>query len=146
MNNVLRNILKGENIQEIISDVKDNIFRNGGVSGTDMEILSLLSLYWPQEVQKEIDEILMFLALYFKDGIEVNSLKSKIFEMYRDAIRDKYGKTFTPVQADIYQGIGGQHYFSFSAPTSTGKSYVLHSFIKDCDPNLAIKINNYSCN
>ena len=128
MKNVLKQILNGENTWEILSSVKDNIFRYGGVSGTDMEILSLLSLYWPQEVEKEIDEILMFLALYFKDGVEVNSLKAKIFELLGQAIRDTYGKTFTPVQADIYQTIGQKHYFSFSAPTSTGKSYVMRNY------------------
>lgn len=140
MNNILKNIIEGIEIPAILADVKDNIFKKGGVSMTDMEILSLISLYWPQAIQDELDEILYFLALYFKDGLTVNSLKAKVFELFKEAIQEKYGKTFTPVQADIYQGINGQHYFSFSAPTSTGKSYVLHSFIKECEHDVVVVV------
>ena len=140
MTNVLKNILEGNDIPSILTDVKENIFKNGGVSMNDMEILSLISLYHPQAIHGEIDEVLYFLALYFKDGLMVNTLKAKVFELYKEAIQDSFGKTFTPVQADIYQGISGQHYFSFSAPTSTGKSYVLHSFIKECEHDVVVVV------
>lgn len=140
MKNLLKNILEGKDIPSILSNVKDNIFKNGGVSMNDMEILSLISLYHPQAIQGEIDEILYFLALYFKDGLVVNTLKAKVFELFKEAIQDSFGKTFTPVQADIYQSISGQHYFSFSAPTSTGKSYVLHSFIKECEHDVVVVV------
>ena len=140
MKNVLKNILDGIDIPTILADVKDSIFKNGGVSMTDMEILSLLSLYWPDVLQNDIDEILYFLALYFKDGLTANTLKAKVFEMYKETIQESYGKTFTPVQADIFQGISCQHYFSFSAPTSTGKSYVLHSLIKDCEHDVVVVV------
>lgn len=140
MKNILKDIMEGNGIEGILAEVKDNIFKNGGVSMTDMEILSLISLYWPKSIQKELDDILFFLALYFKEGLTVNTLQAKVFEMYRDTIKDAYGTTYTPVQADIYQGIRGQHYFSFSAPTSTGKSYVLHSVIKECKHDVVVVV------
>ena len=140
MKNVLKNILEGVDIYEIISEVKDNIFRKGGISGTDMEILSLLSLYWPMVVRRELDELLLFLALNFKDNVGATTLKAKLFEIFKDTIKDTYGSTFTPVQADIYQSIKGQRYFSFSAPTSTGKSYVLHSFIRECVHDVVVVV------
>lgn len=140
MKNILKTILEGENIREIIAEVKDNIFSNGGISGTDMEILSLISLYWPQDIQPDLDEILLFLALYFKEGLVVNTLKAKIFEVYKETISESYNETYTPVQADIYQGINGQQFFSFSAPTSTGKSFVLHSFIKECEHDVVVVV------
>jgi len=140
MKNLLKNILEGNDIPSILADVKDNIFKHGGVSMNDMEILSLISLYHPQVIQDDIDEILYYLALYFKDGLTVSTLNAKVFELFKEAIQDSFGKTFTPVQADIYQGISGKHYFSFSAPTSTGKSYVLHSFIKECDHDVVVVV------
>lgn len=140
MNNILKNILDGNDIPSILADVKDSIFRNGGVSMSDMEILSLISLYWPDVLQNDLDEILYFLALYFKDGLSANTLKVKVFELYKEVIQESYGKTFTPVQADIIQGISEQHYFSFSAPTSTGKSYVLHSLIKECEHDVVVVV------
>ena len=140
MKNLLKNIIDGNDLPSILADVKDNIFKNGGVSMNDMEILSLISLYHPQTIQGDIDEILYFLALYFKDGLTVNSLKAKVFELFKETIQDSFGKTFTPVQADIYQGISEKQYFSFSAPTSTGKSYVLHSIIKECEHDVVVVV------
>ena len=140
MSNILKSILEGDDIPGLLSDVKDNIYRKGGVSMNDMEILSLISLYWPHILQNDLDEILFFLALYYKEGLNVNSLKAKVFDIFKETIQESYGKTFTPVQADIYQGITAQHYFSFSAPTSKGKSYVLHSFIRECEHDVVVVV------
>lgn len=129
MKEVIKNIIKGNQISEIFDHVINNLYTNGPVDGTDMEILSYLALYRPNEFDIYKDRILNYMGVFYKD-VKRSSLNEIIFGQYKKYIRDTYNEYYTPVQADIVKNISNANCFSFSAPTSTGKSFVFRNLIE----------------
>src|SRR5690554_3551303 len=123
MKNVIKNIISSEDIGDVVSFVLDRIYKNGPVSTTDMEILSYLKLYRPDEFKIHQKRVLNYMGVFYKD-VEPQTLKEVVFRQYRRHIIEKFKHTYTPVQASIISEIESNKCFSFSAPTSTGKSYV----------------------
>lgn len=139
MNNVIKKIINGTDIKQIIKNVESNIFKNGPVSITDMEILCYLYLYQKNEFNKIQDKILKFMGLNYKN-IATASLPEVIFGMYSKYIKESYKHTYTPVQASIVEGINSNSCFSFSAPTSTGKSFVFRNIISESQNDVVIVV------
>lgn len=137
MENLIYKIINGENIEEILSFVLNRIYTNGPTNISDMEILSYLSLYQKDVFEKYKKSILNYIGAFYK-GAESNSLKSKVFSLYRDCIREEFAHLYTPVQANIVHNISNNKCFSFSAPTSTGKSYVFLNLIKESQRDVVI--------
>jgi len=129
MKEVIKNIINGDQISEIFDYVINNLYMRGPVDGTDMEILSYLALYRPNEFEIYKDRILNYMGVFYKD-VKRNSLREVIFGQYKKYIRDTYDEYYTPVQADIVKNISKVNCFSFSAPTSTGKSFVFRNLIE----------------
>ena len=128
MNNLISNIILSDNIGNIVSFVLDRLYKNGPISTTDMEILSYLKLYQAEDFSKHQERVLNYMGVFYKD-IEPKTLKEIVFRQYRKYILETYGKAYTPVQAKIIKGIELNKCFSFSAPTSTGKSFVFMNLI-----------------
>lgn len=139
MNDVIKKIINNIEIQQIIKNVESNIFQNGPISITDMEILCYLNLYQKQEFDKIKNSILKFMGLNYKN-ITSESLPETIFGMYLKHIEKLYNKKYTPVQASIVDGINTNSCFSFSAPTSTGKSFVFRNVISDSKRDVVIVV------
>lgn len=129
MKEVIKNIINGNQISEILEYVISNLYMKGPVDGTDMEILSYLAEYCTDEFEIYKDRILNYMGVFYKD-VKRNSLKEVIFGQYKKYIRDTYDEYYTPVQADIVKNISNANCFSFSAPTSTGKSFVFRNLIE----------------
>jgi ATP-dependent RNA helicase DOB1 len=123
MNNLIAQIKSQKEIGKVFSYVLGNLYRKGPVSVTDLEILSYLAYYCPKEFAQHRSTILNYMALFYKTT-ERNTFKDVIFMQYRRHIHETFQAYYTPVQADIVKGITDSKCFSFSAPTSTGKSYV----------------------
>ena len=104
MKNLISNIIESNNINNVFSYVLENIYKNGPVSTTDMEILSYLKLYNSEEFEVYQDRILNYMGVFYKN-IEPKSLKEVVFRQYRKYITDTYEYTYTPVQANIIKGI-----------------------------------------
>lgn len=137
MENLIHKIINGENIEEIVSFVLNRIYTNGPTNISDMEILSYLSLYQKDVFEKYKKSILNYIGAFYK-GTESNTLKSKVFSLYRDCIWEEFAHLYTPVQANIVHNISNNKCFSFSAPTSTGKSYVFLNLIKESQYDVVI--------
>ena len=104
MKEVIKNIIKGDQISEIFDYVISNLYKKGPVDGTDMEILSYLALYRPNEFEIYKDKILNYMGVFYKD-VKRSSLNEIIFGQYKKYIRDTYNEYYTPVQADIVKNI-----------------------------------------
>ncbi|OIV41711.1 DEAD/DEAH box helicase [Flavobacterium johnsoniae] len=137
MNNLIKKIQNNIDIDKIFSLVLNNLYRNGPVSVTDMEILTYLSLYRPEEFKAHKNSILNYMAIFYKET-ERKTLKEVVFGQYKRYIIDTYHKSYTPIQADIVKGINSNKCFSFSAPTSTGKSHVFMNLIQDCKNDIVV--------
>ena len=132
MNNLIRRIIAGENLEEVYDYVMKSLYSKGPVDVTSMEILSYLSQYDHERFERRIDEILDGIAIFYKRtrDHEPETIQELIMKDYKEAIFDHYHEHYTPVQVDIIEGISKSDVFSFSAPTSTGKSFVITNIIK----------------
>lgn len=128
MNNILRQIINKENVEEILGGILDNMYVNGPTNRSDLEILSFIKFFHPNIFNKYENEVVMLMGLFFKKS-EANSLRSLIMKNYGESILDCYGHNYTPVQMDIVNSIKNNKYFSFSSATSTGKSYVFRDLL-----------------
>jgi ATP-dependent RNA helicase DOB1 len=139
MNDVIKNIINSESISDVTSFVLDRIYKHGPVSTTDMEILSYLKLYKPEKFIIHQERALNYMGVFYKD-VEPQSLKEVVFRQYRKHISEKFQHTYTPVQAKIVSEIESNKCFSFSAPTSTGKSYVFMNLIMESKNDIVIVV------
>lgn len=128
MNDILKQIINKNNIEELLVNILDNIYINGPTNRSDLEILSFIKFFHPDIFEKYENEVVMIMGLFFKKP-DVNSLKSLIMKDYGESIFDYYGHNYTPVQMDIVNSINKNKYFSFSSATSTGKSYVFRDLL-----------------
>ena len=125
MENLIERIIRGENLDEVYDTVRRNVFINGPVDKTDLEILSYLCEYDRERFNRKIDSILGDMALFYKlqNEIQASSLESVIINEAKRTILDEFKQLLSPVQADIFNAVLYNNCYSFSAPTSTGKSY-----------------------
>lgn len=132
MNNLIDRIKQGNNLEEVYDYVRNNIFTKGPVDITDLEILSYLCEYDKDRFNKKIDYILNDMALFYKLRGEFKpiTIRDVVISEMKESISEIYRQPLTPVQADIVNAVLGNDCYSFSAPTSTGKSYVLMDLIK----------------
>ena len=139
MNNLIQKIIEGEEIEQIMECVVSDIYKNGPDSITYMEVLCYLSIYQSDQFIKWQNRILKYMGLYYKNT-NTECLPEVIFGMYSKHIKETYNHTYTPVQANIVDGIADNNCFSFSAPTSTGKSYVFRNIIYSSNHDVVIVV------
>lgn len=135
--NIIARIRKGKDLNQIMSCVQSEIYKNGPDNAMALEILSYFKLFQPAYFEKYEQDIIEIMGLFFKHP-KVESLVGSIFDMYHQHIKDELGNDYTPMQADILKKIKELQYFSFSAPTSTGKSFVFRNLISSCANDVVV--------
>lgn len=135
--NLILRIREGKDLQEILTYARNKIFNNGPIDTVILEILSYFKLFQKEFFEEYESDIISTMGLFFKKP-EPESLQGLVFNMYWQHIREAYGEDYTPMQADILKNIKNQQYFSFSAPTSTGKSFVFRNLIKSSSNDVVI--------
>jgi hypothetical protein len=131
MEDLIRKIYMNEDISQILDRIISDIYISGPVSTDYMEVLSLIACFHSEFILKRMSSILSVLSLNYKDSVEPQSLVDMVFKAYKDTIQEQTGRNYTPMQADIVLNAKNKQYVSFSAPTSTGKSFVFHDFIRN---------------
>jgi len=136
---MLNEIVNGDGIEDAIDKIMMEFHTDGPVNMSSLETLSLIKLYHPKKFRIFENKILSTMGLFFK----TNQPKTFLELVYKDlgeAIENQYGKSFTPVQAKAYKSILDKKFYSFSAPTSTGKSYLFRELIKKIDNDVVIVV------
>lgn len=137
MQDLISKIINGRDVEKICKQIISNLYQNGPNNSTDMEILCYINIYQPEIFDKYKNLILKYMGLNYKN-IESSSLPEIVFGMYEKYIKEEYQYNYTPVQAMIVKGINNNQCFSFSAPTSTGKSFVFRNIIKESYRDIVI--------
>lgn len=135
--NIIEKIRKGENLDQIINYAKDEIYRNGPDNSIVLEIISYFKLFQAEYFKDFEQDIIETMGLFFKHPM-AGGLIGTVFEMYHQHLKDDLGDDYTPMQADILKKIKDLQYFSFSAPTSTGKSFVFRNLISSCSDDVVV--------
>ena len=139
MKNVISQIVQGKNLEDILNKTLARIYSEGPVHITDMEILSYFAIYRKEFIEEHINKLLLYMGMYYKVGdVKPQTLKELVQTTYRDVIQADLGEYYTPVQVNIIDGIKSNKCFSFSAPTSTGKSHVFRKLILGSDKDIVI--------
>lgn len=139
--NRIKDIIEGREVEALLRATIDNIYVNGPVSISDMETLSYIKYYHTELFEKYKQSILLASGLFYKPiKTEAKTLKELILQDYREAISTNLEGNYTPMQADLLTSIGRNNVFSFSAPTSTGKSYVFRQLIESSEHDVVIVV------
>ncbi len=137
MKELIKKIIEQKSLDEIFNYAKSKLFIEGPTSTTVLEILSYLNIFAPEYFENVQNEILEVMGVFYKKP-QATSLQSTIFNMYGEYIKEKYKARYTPVQANIVRKISEYKNFSFSAPTSTGKSFVFRNLIESSKKDVVI--------
>ena len=137
MNNIISEIKNGVAVEEKLQNCMNDLFQNGTVDRACLEVLSYIKLYQSDIFAKYEESILMKMGLFYKP-IHPITLEDTIFQIYREEINNSNQTSFTPVQAQIIKKINANRAFSFSSPTSTGKSYIFRYLICSIDKDAVI--------
>lgn len=124
MKNAISRIIQNENIQEIFSYAINNIYKYGPIEISDLEILTYINIYHKEYFEENLDKVLNFMGIFYKQNFQSTTLEEVVFGQYRKHIKDIFDDYYTPVQSQILHKIENKNCYSFSAPTSTGKSFV----------------------
>ena len=135
--NLISRIQEGKDLEQILAYTQEQLYRNGPIDTVILEILSYLKLFQSSFFAQFESEIVETMGLFYKDP-HPETLQGTIFEMYRQYIKETFGENYTPLQANILKQIQAKQFFSFSAPTSTGKSFVFRNLIKSSTKDVAV--------
>ena len=133
----LDKIIKGIDLEKIIEDCISSLFSNGANDGGIIEKLSYFKFYQSNFFEKYEQTILIKMGLFYK-AITPQSLEDCVFNIYKEQIQVDYKASFTPIQVEIIDRIKKQQFFSFSSPTSTGKSFVFRYLINLYEKDIVI--------
>ena len=140
MNNIQR-IIHHDNVEALMRETLANVYMNGPTSISDMETLSYIKLFDRDLFERYQETILLTIGTFYKTiNNQDHSFADHILLQYRESIRELFNKSYTPIQADIVKSVEENQVFSFSAPTSTGKSYVFLDLIKQSKHDVVIVV------
>ena len=137
MKSIIERIICGDKADIILSETIDHIFTYGPIDPSDLEILTYSKIYQPELFEKYEKSILMTMGLFFKNT-GVHTFRDVVFDIYRKNIELEYSGSYTPIQAKMIRSIRQKQHFSFSSPTSTGKSFVFRHLVKNYLNDIAI--------
>lgn len=131
------------NVEKELRKVLDHLHKEGPINGEDLEILALIKYKYPSIFFKYENELLFILGLFYKTK-EPDDVISLLYNEYRESIHNITNHYYTPVQAQIYKHIIDNTVYTFSAPTSVGKSYLLRELLDEIENDIVIIVPSRS--
>lgn len=125
------------NIDSVLQKILGNIHLNGPIDPYQLEKLSYIKKYYPENFKNIENKLMYLLGLFYKTE-EPQSVLETFYKIYQEEIQKEIGEILTPVQANAFFKINENKYFSFSAPTSIGKSYLFRQIIRKSSNDIII--------
>lgn len=129
--------LTHDEVNNLIHSALDMIHRTGPTSGEVLETISYLKELYPQQLTPYESTLMYELGLFYKTT-SPNSMLELVYDTYKNIILDSTGKVYTPTQFSELKNINDHSVFSFSAPTSSGKSHVFLDLLKESSYDIVI--------
>jgi hypothetical protein len=133
----LKDIIEGNGILKEISNVLNRIHIEGPVHPEDFERLAYFKKFHNPLFSLEESKLIHLIGLFYKVNEPTNFLE-EVYSIYADSIYESTGSNFTPTQASAFRSIHEKTYFSFSAPTSSGKSFLFRELIQNAKGDIVI--------
>ncbi|HHA2535466.1 TPA: DEAD/DEAH box helicase [Stenotrophomonas maltophilia] len=122
-----------------LSDILEDLHKNGPDSQEKLEAISLYREFHPQYFDRFEQDIVASMGLFYKLGAP-ESLYSFLISRMGEANRVDGDHILTPVQASLVSAIRDHSLVSISAPTSAGKSYSIRDFISKGEGDAVIVV------
>lgn len=108
-----------ENIpdEDYLEMLINQIYCSGASKPAILEEITHFKLAHPTTFQKFEPSLLSYMGLFYKNP-PITTIRGLVMQSYAEALKEEYGTTITPIQANILSGIQQYNVFSFSAPTS----------------------------
>ena len=135
--NLIEKIRSGEFLDEISACALERLFESGPVEDEILEILSYIKIFQNEYFKSIENEVIETMGLFFKKP-KIERLHCIVFDFYAEFIKEKWGENYTPIQSDMLKQIEQKQWFSFSAPTSTGKSFVFRNLVSKSKRDIVI--------
>lgn len=126
----IESIKKSETPDKDLSNILDQLHREGPISSDILETISLYKEFHLASFREIEERLISALGLFYKNPNPSN-LYSILLSTIGAQHKAQYGKILTPVQASVRRAIDENQFISISAPTSAGKSYSIRDFIAD---------------
>ncbi len=136
-NCIVDEIIEGKYLDAKFELIRKELFKNGPINEEILEMIAYLKIFQMQEFKNYEADIIDLMGLFFKKT-KPTSLFGFIMDAYHQGIKEKYNHDYTPLQVSILESINENQIFSFSAPTSTGKSYVFRELIRNAKKDVVI--------
>jgi hypothetical protein len=134
-----RILIQSAHVQRILREVLSRIHTEGPIHPSDLEALAYIKHFHPDQLKGNEDTLLYLLGLFYKVE-QPTDVVSLAYNTFRDSIHDDANEYLTPIQANIRNGIHSNTYYSFSAPTSSGKSHLLRKLILEESGDILIVV------
>ncbi|ELB2847999.1 DEAD/DEAH box helicase [Vibrio alginolyticus] len=134
---MINELIQGNEIDKTLSNCLYEIHTKGPTSTSTFEKLAYIKKFHPDNFFRFENKILSSLGLFYKVN-EPKSVLEEFYSIYAGAIQDEYGASFTATQASAYGKIRDNKYFSFSSPTSSGKSYLFREVLQSTKNDVLI--------
>lgn len=135
----ISNYIEGVEIEEILQEVLGSLHTNGPIDSHDFEKLSYIKKFHPRIFSNYEGKLMYLIGLFYKTSNPKNLIE-EVYSIFADSIEKNTGHRFTPIQASAYRKITDKRYFSFSAPTSAGKSYLFRELILNNETDIIIVV------
>lgn len=132
-------LLQDLHAEEALQSIINDIHKKGPIDASSLETLAYIKKFNPETFAKHEQTLLYLLGLFYKVQ-DPNTLLEYVYSLYAGAIEDETKHRFTPVQASAYHNIMQNKVFSFSAPTSVGKSHLFRELIKEEEKDIVIVV------
>jgi len=136
---MLSSWIDGENIELNIASAIQKIHTDGPIAPELLEQLAYYKRFHSDIFLQYESKILNVMGLFYK-SCEPQSILEQVYSIYSETIESEMGAKFTPVQASALRSIRSKRYFSFSAPTSSGKSYLFRDLIRNTNKDIVIVV------
>jgi len=136
---MIQSLINGENLESDIPAILRAFHSDGPVDSSLLERLAYYKRYNPERFAVFERKILYTMGLFYKTDAP-ESILEEVYSIFARSIKEDTGNNFTPVQAGVYNSINMNRYYSFSAPTSAGKSYLFRQLILDTAGDIVIVV------
>ena len=135
----IENLIAGNATEQNLIVILNRLHKEGPIYPQDFELLSYFKKFNYEIFKQYESQLVHLIGLFYKISDPIN-LREEVYSLYADAIENETGRRFTPIQASAFKQIKGKKYFSFSAPTSSGKSYLFRELIQNTDGDIVIVV------
>jgi len=132
-------IIQHANPEKLMTITLERMHVDGPISSEDLETLAYLKYFHSKMFSEYESKLTYLLGLFHKVG-EPQDILSLAYSTFKEAIEEQAKQVLTPVQARIRNGILNNKYFTFSTPTSAGKSYLFRRLIRDEQGDIVIVV------